>query len=170
MDEPTNHLDMEMRHALTVAIQSFKGAIVLISHDRHLLNSSVDSFYLVENGKLEVFNGDLEDYKNLILNIKNFDNKTITKKKKNKAVDREDGIKQSKNLKSEISKLEKRLQRLNNKLNDANEELANPDLYSGNPSDNLQDLIRNQLELSNEVERVEKEWIENVTKLEKLTN
>ena len=170
MDEPTNHLDMEMRHALTVAIQSFKGAIVLISHDRHLLNSSVDSFYLVEKGKLEIFNGDLEDYKNLILNIKNFDNKTIAKKKKNKAIDREDGIKQSKNLKSEISKLEKRLQRLNNKLNEANEELANPDLYSGNPSDNLQDLIRNQLELSNEVERVEKEWIENVTKLEKLTS
>jgi valyl-tRNA synthetase len=72
-------------------------------------------------------------------------------------------------LKSEISKLEKRLQRLNRKLNDANEELANPDLYSDNPSDNLQDLIRNQLELSNEVEKVEKEWIENVTKLEKLT-
>jgi ATP-binding cassette subfamily F protein 3 len=134
------------------------------------LNSSVDSFYLVEKGKLEIFNGDLEDYKNLILNIKNFDNKTITKKKKNKAIDREDGIKQSKNLKSEISKLEKRLQRLNKKLNEANEELANPDLYSGNPSDNLQDLIRNQLELSNEVERVEKEWIENVTKLEKLTS
>ena len=170
MDEPTNHLDMEMRHALTVAIQSFKGAIVLISHDRHLLNSSVDSFYLVDKGKLEVFNGDLEDYKNLILNIKNFDNKTIAKKKKNKAIDREDSIKQSKNLKSEISKLEKRLQRLNKKLNEANEELANPDLYSGNPSDNLQDLIRNQLELSNEVERVEKEWIENVTKLEKLTS
>ncbi|MDC3327230.1 ATP-binding cassette domain-containing protein, partial [Gammaproteobacteria bacterium] len=65
MDEPTNHLDMEMRHALTVAIQSFRGAIVLISHDRHLLNSSVDSFYLVDKGKLDIFDGDLEDYKNL---------------------------------------------------------------------------------------------------------
>ena len=50
MDEPTNHLDMEMRHALTVAIQTFQGAILLISHDRHLLNSSVDTFYLSRQG------------------------------------------------------------------------------------------------------------------------
>lgn len=169
MDEPTNHLDMEMRHALTVAIQSFRGAIVLISHDRHLLNSSVDSFYLVDKGKLDIFDGDLEDYKNLILNIKNTNTKVVNKKKTNKSTNN-DKTKQSKNLKLEIAKLEKRLQRLNRKLSEANEELANPDLYLDNPSENLQDLIRNQLELSNEVEVVEKEWIENVTRLEKLSD
>ena len=81
MDEPTNHLDMEMRHALTVAIQTFKGAILLISHDRHLLNSSVDTFYLIDNGTLEIFDGDLDDYKNYILDIKSSDNKELKKKK-----------------------------------------------------------------------------------------
>ena len=59
---------------------------------------------------------------------------------------------------------------MNRKLSEANEELANPDLYLDNPSENLQDLIRNQLELSNEVEVVEKEWIENVTRLDKLSD
>ena len=63
MDEPTNHLDMDMRHALTMALQSFKGAILLISHDRHLLSSSVDTFYLVDNKTVDVFDGDLDDYK-----------------------------------------------------------------------------------------------------------
>ena len=67
MDEPTNHLDMDMRHALTMALQSFKGAILLISHDRHLLSSSVDTFYLVDNKTVDVFDGDLDDYKDYIL-------------------------------------------------------------------------------------------------------
>jgi len=168
MDEPTNHLDMEMRHALTVAIQSFKGAVLLISHDRHLLNSSVDSFYLVDKRKLEIFNGDLEDYKNIILDLKTSNSNELKKKKSKKTISKTDQSKAIKVLKSDITRLEKRLQRLNKKLLEANEELANPDLYDNSPSDNLQDLIRNQLELSNEVEAVEKEWMDSVTKLEKL--
>ena len=80
MDEPTNHLDMEMRHALTIALQTFRGAILLISHDRHLLNSSVDHFYLVDNGRVDIFNGDLNDYKNYILDIKSSDIKEKKKK------------------------------------------------------------------------------------------
>ena len=80
MDEPTNHLDMEMRHALTIALQTFRGAILLISHDRHLLNSSVDHFYLVDNGRVDIFNGDLNDYKNYILDIKSSDIKETKEK------------------------------------------------------------------------------------------
>ena len=62
MDEPTNHLDIEMREALTMALQSFAGAIVLVSHDRHLLKATVDEYWLVEDGKVELFEGDLDDY------------------------------------------------------------------------------------------------------------
>ena len=58
MDEPTNHLDMEMRQALTMALQSFGGAILLISHDRHLLANNVDQFLLVEEGSIGEFDGD----------------------------------------------------------------------------------------------------------------
>ena len=166
MDEPTNHLDMEMRHALTVAIQTFKGAILLISHDRHLLNSSVDTFYLIDNGALEIFDGDLDDYKNYILDIKSSDNKQSKKKKSIKDGPKEDNSEKIKTLNSSISKLDKRLFRLNTKLTEANNKLADPQLYSDDSSEDLQDLIRNQLELTNEVEVAEKEWMDKAGELE----
>jgi ATP-binding cassette subfamily F protein 3 len=62
LDEPTNHLDLEMRQALSVALQEYSGAVVLVSHDRHLLNTVADQFYIVHGGKAEMFDGDLEDY------------------------------------------------------------------------------------------------------------
>jgi len=169
MDEPTNHLDMEMRHALTIALQTFRGAILLISHDRHLLNSSVDHFYLVDNGRVDIFNGDLIDYKNYILDIKSSDIKEKKKKAKSSKDNKEYNNKLIKSLNIEISKLEKRLLRLNTKLEEANLKLADPDLYKDHSSDNLQDLIRNQLELSNEVKLADQEWMDKVTHLESLS-
>jgi ATP-binding cassette subfamily F protein 3 len=169
MDEPTNHLDMEMRHALTIALQAFKGAILLISHDRHLLNSSVDHFYLVDNGGVDTFNGDLNDYKNYILDIKSNDIKQKNKKSKTSKEDKNDNTKIIKSLNIDISKLEKRLLRLNAKLEEANLKLADPDLYKDDSADNLQELIRNQLELSNEVELADKQWMDKVTQLESLS-
>ena len=62
LDEPTNHLDLEMRHALTVALQAFEGAMVVVSHDRHLLRTTIDDLYLVHDKKVEPFAGDLDDY------------------------------------------------------------------------------------------------------------
>lgn len=168
MDEPTNHLDMEMRHALTVAIQTFKGAILLISHDRHLLNSSVDTFYLVDKGSLEIFDGDLDDYKNYILDIKSSDSKESKKKKSPKESPKEDNSQKIKTLNSGISKLDKRLYRLNTKLVEANNKLADPELYSDGSNVDLQDLIRNQLELTNEIEAAEKEWMDKAAELDTL--
>ena len=169
MDEPTNHLDMEMRHALTIALQTFKGAILLISHDRHLLNSSVDSFYLVDHGKVDLFNGDLNDYKNYILDISSTKEKDSKRKVKKDIIEPQDNTQIIKSLNIEISKLEKRLLRLNNKLDEANLKLADPELYKDNATDDLQDLIRNQLELSNEVDIVDQEWMDKVSKLDSLT-
>jgi len=169
MDEPTNHLDMEMRHALTIALQAFKGAILLISHDRHLLNSSVDHFYLVDNGGVDLFNGDLNDYKNYILDIKSTGIKETKKKSKTSKEGRDDNTKLLKSLSIDISKLEKRLLRLNAKLEEANLKLADPNLYKDDSADNLQDLIRNQLELSNEVELAEQQWMDKVIQLESLS-
>ena len=62
LDEPTNHLDLEMRHALTMALQNFAGAIIVVSHDRHLLKNTVEDFWLVADGRVEEFKGDLHDY------------------------------------------------------------------------------------------------------------
>jgi ATP-binding cassette subfamily F protein 3 len=67
LDEPTNHLDIEMRAALNFALQSFEGAIVLVSHDRHLLSSVCDDFYLVDAGQVSSFSGDLDDYRKWML-------------------------------------------------------------------------------------------------------
>jgi len=62
LDEPTNHLDIDMRHAVSVALQSFEGGMVIVSHDRHLIKTVADTLWLVADGKLEVFQGDLDDY------------------------------------------------------------------------------------------------------------
>ncbi|MDP2227206.1 MAG: ABC transporter ATP-binding protein, partial [Moraxellaceae bacterium] len=61
-DEPTNHLDLEMRHALTLALQDYQGALVVVSHERHLLKACCDDFLLVADGQAQPFNGDLDDY------------------------------------------------------------------------------------------------------------
>ena len=63
LDEPTNHLDLDMRHALTVALQSFQGAMILVSHDRSLIEATTDQFWLIYSGKLQEFDGDLNDYR-----------------------------------------------------------------------------------------------------------
>ena len=145
MDEPTNHLDMEMRHALTMALQSFNGAILLISHDRHLLSSSVDTFYLVDNGSVELFDGNLDDYKDYILNLNTSKSKKIEKEIPSEKLVEKDNSQKIRLLKSEISKLDKRNERLNRKLKEVNEELADPKLYSGDGRDDLQNLLKNQL-------------------------
>ncbi|MBV1913848.1 MAG: ATP-binding cassette domain-containing protein, partial [Pseudomonadales bacterium] len=69
MDEPTNHLDLEMRHALVMALQDFKGAMIIVSHDRHMLRSTTDSLLLVDNGIAEPFDGDLDEYQNWLSEV-----------------------------------------------------------------------------------------------------
>lgn len=65
LDEPTNHLDLEMRQALTLALQEYEGAILLVSHDRHLMRTLVDQLYLIKDGKLQIFSGSVEDYQSM---------------------------------------------------------------------------------------------------------
>ena len=166
MDEPTNHLDMEMRHALTVAIQNFEGAILLVSHDRYLLNSSVDFFYIVKDSSVSIFDGDLEDYRNYVLDKVSV--KKISNNQESHATQSNVLNEKKRSLKKEIKQLEKRLERLNLKLKDANEELANPSLYQGTVHENLQDLIRNQHELTNEMKESEALWLYKVQELEEI--
>ena len=161
MDEPTNHLDMEMRQALTMALQSFGGAILLISHDRHLLANNVDQFLLVEEGSIEEFDGDLNDYSLRIL--KNL-NKSHPRKSSNTKVQapgaqRQLEQKKIKQLKTEIHSAEKRLKRLQEKIAGVEGILQSPETYDGDFQDDLHDLIRNQTELKAEIEEVEQIWL-----------
>ncbi|MDA9799641.1 ATP-binding cassette domain-containing protein [Gammaproteobacteria bacterium] len=161
MDEPTNHLDMEMRQALTMALQSFGGAILLISHDRHLLANNVDQFLLVEDGGLSEFDGDLNDYSLRIL--KNLNKAHGGKVNKNSesanVVNKKADQKMMRQIKAEILAAEKRLKRLQGKISDVESILQSPDSYDGDFQDDLHDLIRNQTELKSEIEEVEQEWL-----------
>jgi ATP-binding cassette subfamily F protein 3 len=149
-----------------MALQSFNGAILLISHDRHLLSSSVDTFYLVDNGSVELFDGNLDDYKDYILNLNTSKSKKIEKEIPSEKLVEKDNSQKIRLLKSEISKLDKRNERLNRKLKEVNDELADPELYSGDGRDDLQNLLKNQLELTDQIEEIEKIWMSKVEELE----
>ena len=161
MDEPTNHLDMEMRQALTMALQSFGGAILLISHDRHLLANNVDQFLLVENGSILEFDGDLNDYSLRILkNLnKSHASKSTTTKESTPGAQSQLDQKKIKQLKNEIHAAEKRLKRLQEKIAGVEGILQSPETYDGDFQDDLHDLIRNQTELKTEIEEVEQTWL-----------
>ena len=161
MDEPTNHLDMEMRQALTMALQSFGGAILLISHDRHLLANNVDQFLLVEDGSIGEFDGDLNDYSLRILkNLnKSHPRKSSNIKEQTPGAQRQLEQKKIKQLKTEIHSAEKRLKRLQEKIADVEGILQSPETYDGDFQDDLHDLIRNQTELKAEIEEVEQIWL-----------
>ena len=163
LDEPTNHLDMDMRQALTVALQEFGGAILLVSHDRHLLANTVDEFFIIKDRKLEKFDGDLDDYRNLIIKGKlNVSLKLNTDE--HKEIDKA----QVKLLKSEISDVEKTLKRLQRKLTEVEAFLNSPHLYDQDKDLNFHDVLRNQVNLTSEIELAENKWLEFNRKLDEL--
>jgi ATP-binding cassette subfamily F protein 3 len=196
MDEPTNHLDIDMRQALTVALQTFDGAILLISHDRHLLANAVDSFLLLDRGRLTEFNGDLEDYRRFVLTdgIKTSGagskdsgpREPVTKrvtgesanKKHNQQVTKpvvgttssnrtnNASGKQARQLKTKLRTLETQLERLNRKLEEVEEGLTDSSLYENGGGDDLQSLLRDQLNLKDQIGELEESWLEMSTMLE----
>jgi ATP-binding cassette subfamily F protein 3 len=167
LDEPTNHLDMEMRQALTMALQSFGGAILLISHDRHLLANNVDQFLLIEDGAVIEYDGDLNDYSNRILaNLSKGHPKKSGAKEKSGGSNKKADQKLLRQIKAEIMAAEKRLKRLQDKIGEVEGVLQSPDTYEGNFQDDLHDLIRNQTELKSQIEEVEAIWLGLSEKLE----
>ena len=157
MDEPTNHLDMDMRQALTVALQDFGGAILLISHDRHLLANTVDEFLIINEGNLSTYNGDLEDYRKTVLKVT--PNKKI---KKNEQIEiRPELSKQEiKEIKNKIIMHEKTLKRLQRKLIETEEKLNSPASYESDEGTDLHALLRDQANLTSEIELNEQDWLE----------
>jgi ATP-binding cassette subfamily F protein 3 len=160
MDEPTNHLDMDMRQALTIALQEFGGAILLISHDRHLLVNTVDEFLIIDNGKLTSFGGDLEDYrKNILKGTADLKSGKEKKGPSSKPVIKMDK-KKARQIRAQISSNEKNLKRLQRKLSETEELLNSPDSYNNETGPDLQSLLRNQMELTSQIELIEQEWLE----------
>lgn len=167
MDEPTNHLDIEMRQALTVSLQDFEGAIVLISHDRHLLANTVDTFLLVENGTVATFDGDLTDYRIRLLGEESRDSKKMKSRDKPLARDKS-SFREAQQLRTRLKTLDTRLERLHRKLSEVDAGLSDVTLYQDPNAPELQGLIRDQLSLKEQIGQVEEQWLDLSESLETL--
>jgi len=182
MDEPTNHLDMDMRQALTVALQDFAGAMIIISHDRHLLNNTVDRFLLVQEGQVVEYDGDLNTYRDsvfgrspgssdkpaAIIEPPTEPDEGKAKSAAGQSIKGRTSHKESQQLKTRIRTLEGRIERLQDKLKDVETSLYDNKLYQEGEQDDLQNLLREQLSLAAQIETLESEWIEKSERLEQL--
>ena len=160
LDEPTNHLDMDSRQALMVALNDFQGAVILITHDWDLLSSTMDRLWLVAHQKVEPFEGDLEDYRRLILKGEETSSKVQHKKRSSKEA--------SPDLKKVVHEAKLRMEALTTSLQKVMEELDDPKLYAHH-SDALADLLKKQKHLEKELAVAEEEWLKAEESLEKVT-
>ena len=186
LDEPTNHLDLDMREALSLALSTYKGALILVSHDRHLLEAIADKLWLIDDGNVSEFNGDLNDYQEF-LNKKNreykekLNEKTQTHPDQNlvseKAKAQTYKTKEQKKLeaqkrqslrplKLEIEKLEKKMDKIKKSLADIDTTLSDLELYSKEP-EKVEILSIERSKLSDELDECEITWIEKQDELEK---
>lgn len=174
LDEPTNHLDLEMRHALTMALQGYEGALVVISHDRHLLRNTVDEFYLVANGTVTEFEGDLKDYQKW---LKDFVRRAevevieepdiVDDKKSNRkqtAKNREKLAPMTKN----IRELETLMSQLENELKEIQERLADENIYKGEQKKQLSGALVEQSNVEKRLKKCEEQWLDSQDQLEEL--
>lgn len=168
LDEPTNHLDMDMCQALTVALQEFSGAIVLISHDRHLLANTVNEFLLIEDGRVQRFEGDLSDYKTKIFSKNTDVEKNAEKKHQNAQPDKAKvpDHKTARQLRTRIRTIEQQMDRLQRKLREIETALSDPNIYTQEQGSSVQQLLKDQMELQTQINNRETEWLEITQTLE----
>lgn len=167
LDEPTNHLDLDMRHALTLALQHFDGAMVLVSHDRFLLSAVCEEFYLVDNKQVEPFSGDLDDYKAWILSsVPDSENQQsspgsshTTDRKTQKRIEAEIR-KRLQPFKNAMKKAENQLTSLNQKREELEQALTDTTLYEASQKEALKQLLAEQSSLNQHIESTEMQWLE----------
>ncbi len=175
LDEPTNHLDLEMRLALTMALQEFSGAVLVVSHDRHLLKSTTDNFYLVADGKVEEFDGDLEDYARWLVDYRQrnapVSNTPVNPDKTDKKAQRQAAAALRQQLaphKREADKLEAELGKLHEKLAKIDASLGDSDIYEPARKNDLRDLLAQQAKLKVREAELEESWMEALELLESM--
>ncbi|KAB0497721.1 ribosomal protection-like ABC-F family protein [Pseudomonas vancouverensis] len=175
LDEPTNHLDLEMRLALTMALQEFSGAVLVVSHDRHLLKSTTDNFYLVADGKVEEFDGDLEDYTRWLVDYRQrnapVSNTPVNPDKTDKKAQRQAAAALRQQLaphKREADKLEAELGKLHEKLAKIDASLGDSDIYEPARKNELRDLLAEQAKLKVREAELEEAWMEALELLESM--
>lgn len=177
LDEPTNHLDLEMCHALTSALQEFEGAVIVVSHDRHLLRNTVDELLLVDNGSVSPFDGSLDDYRQWLLSrnreLGDKPQPASTAPVVDKKKARQDAAaKRAKlaPLNNEIKKLERTLQKVSEQLQAIEAQLADTSLYDEANKQQLKTLLAEQARLQTENNTAEEAWLELQEQLEALAD
>jgi ATP-binding cassette subfamily F protein 3 len=149
LDEPTNHLDLETREALAVALAQFEGTLVLVSHDRHLLRATTDQLLVVKDGTVDAFDGDLDDYRDLLLKKEPVEKKPPQQQPKPK---------KAKPNPSRLQRIEKEMAKLNQRKAEIEAKLADPAVYQEQEA--VKALLLDQAYVAKELEQVEAEWLE----------
>ncbi len=198
LDEPTNHLDLETREALTMALAQFEGTLVVVSHDRHLLRATTDQFIIVADGKLQPFDGDLDDYKDWLFKTKlgkggdALPGQAATKaaqpaakaaptpvptaspaerkeQKRLEAEERQRMAAQRKPLENRVKRIDEQMAKLSAKKAAIDAELLDPAIYEAANKDRLKTLVADQAFAARDLEALEMEWLEIQEQLEALT-
>ncbi|WP_373795481.1 ATP-binding cassette domain-containing protein [Neisseria dentiae] len=167
LDEPTNHLDLDMRHALTLALQSFQGALIVVSHDRSLLEATTDSFLLIDKGRLKPFDGDLNDYRLWRLAQENaaaapaVSAQAQSRKdtKRQEAQMRQEKARRMKPIQQKIERAEKEMAALNDIQTACETFLAQEDAYSDANKVKLQKTLANLAETKVKLSKLEEDWL-----------
>jgi len=166
LDEPTNHLDLEMRHALALALQDYEGALVVVSHDRYLLQSVTDRLVLVADGRAEPFDGDLDDYPAWLAARRQQaqrpperDLATTANRRDQRRQDAK-RRRQLQPLKNRVQTLERDVTRLSEELATVRAALADPGLYHGGDKERLTRLLKDQGRVQQQLDEVETAWLE----------
>ncbi len=174
LDEPTNHLDLEMRQALVLALQDFDGAIILIAHDRYLLESCVDEFYLVANGRVTDFDGDIDDYQQWLNDDKKQTvkaNKIVSEPQVDKKQQRKEQAelrKKASPLRKQADKFEKLVQNHQDELTEVEAKLADSDIYQAEHKAKLTDLLKRQAKIKQDLEAHEMQWLDLEEQIEEI--
>ncbi|MBN3175263.1 ABC transporter ATP-binding protein [Pectobacterium brasiliense] len=178
LDEPTNHLDLDMRQALTEALIDFEGALVVVSHDRHLIRSTTDDLYLVHDQKVEPFDGDLEDYQQWLVGLQRQESaadETPKENAANSAQGRKDQKRreaelrtQTQPLRKQITKLEQQMEKLGETLAALEAQLADSAIYDISRKAELTDCLQQQTKVKIELEETELSWLDAQEQLEQM--
>ena len=185
LDEPTNHLDLETRHALTMALAQFEGTLILVSHDRALLRATTDSFMLVAKHRLHPFDGDLDDYRDWLLqhaaearaaakeagaspDAAQDSAQNRKEQRRQEAQERQKLSHLKKPLQSRIAKIEKEMDALHTEKSALDLYVADPASYEPSVKTKLTESIRRQADVNARLEALEHEWLEVHEELEQI--
>ena len=180
LDEPTNHLDIDMREALTEALQDYAGALIVVAHDRHLLRATADELWLVADGAVSLFDGDLDDYRRWVLTGRAkeeapagaADGVPVTAgrrtQKREEAAARQQAYALRKPLADKLARIEKEMEAIGAERQSIEGWLAAPDAYGEDSKNMLRETIARQGDLAWQLARLEAQWLEVSEALEKI--